>query len=465
METQAQTPEPLRVIKFTASNVKRVRAVEIEPTAEGLVIISGKNGEGKSSTLDALWLVLGGREASKGVDKVIREGADSAEAEVDLGKLIVRRRWKRKDGGEITSTMEVRNKDGAKFERPQSILDSLFEVVALDPAAFAGMTPAEQVEELIRACDEEETLAALDEERAEVYERRTEMGRKLRSVEAEIAGIPEHGPEVPDEEYSTAEIVQYIDDARQAAADYTAVIEEPTRALELLDEAEAEVVAVEEEIEALQKSIAEVKEKLVRKKETRYDRKKQLTLAERHAAQAVPPPDIEELKAKGDDLDALNAKVREKNRRLKLEAEATNISADYDALTASIQDIDAEKRAIITGAKLPVEGLSFTEDGVTVDGIPFTDCAESLKLRIATGLAMALNPTLRVIRITNGHALDSESMEVLRELAEDRGYQVWVERIEDKTEGSLVIVDGLVAGYIGEDGEIVGTELQADEFH
>ena len=44
----------MKINKLEIENVKRVKAVKIEPTANGLTIIGGKNNQGKTSVLDAI---------------------------------------------------------------------------------------------------------------------------------------------------------------------------------------------------------------------------------------------------------------------------------------------------------------------------------------------------------------------------------------------------------------------------
>jgi len=59
-------------------------------------------------------------------------------------------------------------------------------------------------------------------------------------------------------------------------------------------------------------------------------------------------------------------------------------------------------------------------------------------------MAMALNPSLRVIRIMDGSLLDAESMKAIAAMAKDSDYQVWIERVSDDAKGAVVIEDGSV---------------------
>ena len=50
----------MKINKLEIENVKRVKAVKIEPTETGLTVIGGPNGQGKTSILDSIAWALGG---------------------------------------------------------------------------------------------------------------------------------------------------------------------------------------------------------------------------------------------------------------------------------------------------------------------------------------------------------------------------------------------------------------------
>ena len=50
----------IKINKLEIENVKRVKAVKLEPSANGLTIVGGNNNQGKTSVLDAIAWALGG---------------------------------------------------------------------------------------------------------------------------------------------------------------------------------------------------------------------------------------------------------------------------------------------------------------------------------------------------------------------------------------------------------------------
>ena len=61
-----------RIISLEAENIKRLKAVKIEPAGENLVVVSGENAQGKTSVLDSIEMALAGTRSVP--DRPIREG-------------------------------------------------------------------------------------------------------------------------------------------------------------------------------------------------------------------------------------------------------------------------------------------------------------------------------------------------------------------------------------------------------
>jgi len=94
---------------------------------------------------------------------------------------------------------------------------------------------------------------------------------------------------------------------------------------------------------------------------------------------------------------------------------------------------------------MPIDGLSLGLDGILYNGIPFDQLSGAQSLRVSTAMAMAMNPTLKIVLIRDGSLLDKDNLKVISDMAKDKEYQVWIECVDD---GS-----GKPAIYI-EDGEI-----------
>lgn len=66
--------ENLRIVRLTAENIKKLRAVEIVPSGN-VVQITGPNGSGKTSVLDAIYYALAGAGAHPSRPVLAKAGA------------------------------------------------------------------------------------------------------------------------------------------------------------------------------------------------------------------------------------------------------------------------------------------------------------------------------------------------------------------------------------------------------
>ena len=113
------------------------------------------------------------------------------------------------------------------------------------------------------------------------------------------------------------------------------------------------------------------------------------------------------------------------------------------ALTAQLEAIDAEKLAGLQAAPMPIPGLSISDESVLFNGVPFSQASGAERLRVSLAIVMAANPELRVCYIKDGSLLDDDSLQLVREMAAEHDYQVWLEMVGDHHDG-IVIEDGAI---------------------
>lgn len=408
----------MKIIELQASNVKRVVAVDITPD-QHVQIISGKNGAGKSSVLDAIWLALGGGTAAKGTTRPIRDGESTAQVRLDLGDLVVTRTW----SGQKT-TLKVESADGGKFSSPQALLDGLVGRLSFDPLAFTQMPARQQRDALLSLVDLPFDPAEIDRRRADLFEERTRIGRDARQYEAQLAGIPPIPADTPDEEVSSAAVVAELQAARRVAEQIDATFREAEVAQSAREAAQ---VALDRAKQALADAVEE-----------------EATV--RFRLSALPDrPALSEFEERLASLDVVNAAVRARRQRERVKADADDAREAYDQRTADLAALDQEKATGLAGATFPIDGLGFDDDGVTYRGVPFSQASSAEQIRVSLAMAMALNPKLRVIRILDGSLLDADNLALIEEMAVEQDYQVWIERVSDGSGVGVLIEDGQVA--------------------
>lgn len=405
----------MKILQLRAENVKRLKAVEITPDGN-TVLISGKNAQGKTSVLDSIYMALAGAAGKKHVANPVRDGEDHAEVTVDLGQYLVTRTWSA-DG---RSALRVTNAEGFKASSPQAMLDELLGELSFDPLAFSAQRPKDQVETLLGLIDLPFDPDKLDADRAEAYEARTILNRQVKEYEGRLAGLAVDGdPQPVDTEALVAELdeaarVQRIHD--QAHNDYAV-------AIDALNAADVAVLAALEAQKAAQ---------------ARVD-------AASAALEVLPDLiDPEPIREKLRGADEVNALVRRRREYDSVADELAGLRSESKKKTDLIDMLDKTKADALAAAKLPIKGLGFTADGVTYQGVPFRDCSAAEQLRVSVAMAMAMNPTIRVIRITDGSLLDSDNLALIEKMADDEDFQVWIEVVDDSGEIGFYIEDGMV---------------------
>ena len=157
-----------------------------------------------------------------------------------------------------------------------------------------------------------------------------------------------------------------------------------------------------------------------------------------------PSPDVEGIQTELNGVDKYNQLVRYAIEYNDTVAKGKDKRAEYEDGTAKLCALDEEKNAALAAAELPIDGLGVTDDGVTYNDIPFDQLSSAEQLRVSLAMAMALNPKLRVIRITDGSLLDSNSLQIIQDMIREKDFQLWLETVDESGEVGFVIEDGAV---------------------
>ena len=395
----------MKIISLTAENVKRLRAVEITPDGN-IVTITGRNAQGKTSVLDAIWLALGGGAASKSTSKPIRDGEDHASVRLNLGDLVVSRTWT----GDKTA-LTVTAADGARYTSPQGVLDALIGRLSFDPLEFTRLSARDQVTALLDLVNLDVDLSDLAHARQVAFDHRTDIGRQGKAL-----GEPGDLVPAPTEEVSASDLIAQIRKAQQDVSDQE-------RERDELRAGEEKVAALKADIEAWAPVIEARQSKVKAHK---------------------PVPDVEALEGDLRSVEATNRAVRHNAEVTKDKAHKADMLTQYAILTGKIAALDKTKADALAAATFPVDGLGFDDDGVTFEGIPFSQASSAEQIRVSLAMAMSLNPKLRVIRILDGSLLDADNLALIGEMATAQDYQVWIERVGDASSVGVVIEDGAV---------------------
>lgn len=430
----------MKIINLQSENFKRIVAVDITPTGN-MVEIAGRNGQGKSSILDAISVAIEGM--SKAPSQPIRKGQLESSIAISLGddkpEIIVTRTFRPKaDGSEIVSKLTVESADGAKYGSPQSMLDNLLGALTFDPLAFERMDARQQFNTL-RAFVPGVDFDAIDRDNRGDYDRRATLNRKAKEARAAASAI-KVDPSLPADAVDASALVAKLDDAGKHNAD----IETRKANREKMAQKVADLKAGTESLLAL---IKEWQAKIDEAKAGIQDNeaKSAELQGKLDAAPPLPEPiDTAPIRAQINGASAVNDAIRDRQQRDALVKQAAEFETQAEELTLSMDQREVQKRKAIAEAKLPVDGIEFGDNEILFKGVPFSQASDAERLTVSISIAMAMNPKLRVIRVRDGSLLDDRSMAVLSSMADERDYQVWIERVDSTGKVGIVIEDGKV---------------------
>lgn len=414
-----------RIIRLEAENIKRLQAVQIEPDGN-LVVIGGDNGQGKSSVLDSIMYALAGGKTIPAVP--LRKGAKKGRITVDLGDMVVERVFTEK-----SSRLEIRSKEGHIIPSPQAVLDKMCGRIAFDPLQFSLQSPKEQVESLRQLVGLD--FSALDRERQQVYDQRTDVNRQAKQKAAELAACA-FTTGVAESETSVAELAERMNAVQQQNIANARARDELQELADTLETRQSQRRELSQQIAALEKRLVAIDQEIA-------DRQTDIEAMGPRVA-ALVDGDTAELSQQIRSAESVNAAVRQNARHRQLASQLADLESQSKALTDRITAIDQAKTNAIETADLPYPGLGFGDDGVTYQGLPLEQAMESDRTIISAAIGRALNPQLPVVLIRNGSAIGPAKLAALAKWADEDGAQVWLERVSVGEEVSVVIEDGRV---------------------
>lgn len=436
--------ENMKLISLNAENFKRLKCVFI-PVKDGVTKIVGKNGQGKTSALDAIAAAIGGAAATP--EMPIRKGESKAVVLLDLEDYTVEKVWTDKG-----ASIKITAKDGSRVQGgPQGILDKLYGDLSFDPLAFTRLKPTEQAAMLARVAGVD--LAKFKAQREGAADRRAADTRTLKAATAQLQGMPVMPPDTPDEEVSVKFLMSELSAAEKQVADFESVKRNFTSK-------SAQVGTYAARLEQCRKEAEETARIAAKKVEIAlmdFNAAEKAAMEAKDLLDKTPePPDTNPLKQKLIESESINNKVREKKMRAEKQKAVEELQKLVAAHDEAVKLIDKQKDEAIAAAPLPIKGLSITDGGIYLNGIPFTDLSASEQLAISTNIGLALNKNLKLILIRDGSLLDNDSMAALEKFAAESGSQILIERVDMGSETGVIIEDGEVKEIT--DGNSPGVE-------
>lgn len=409
--------ENIKINKLEIENVKRVKAVKIEPTPTGLTVVGGKNNQGKTSVLDSIAWALGGEKYRP--SQAQREGSVLPPAlRVQLSNgLIVERKGKNSD-------LKVIDPNGKKGG--QQLLNEFVEQLAIDLPKFMESTGKEKAQTLLKIIGVGDELVKLEINEQELYNQRRTIGQ-IADQKKKYADEQVFYQEAPKELVSPSELIKQQQDILARNGENQ---RKRDRALSL----HVERNRLAEKVNALKEELEKYQQQLIK-----VD--KDMTIAYK-SAEELKDESTAELEASISNIDEINRKVRANLDKEKAEEDAKNYKDQYDALTAQINQIRNAKFDLLNKADMPLPELSVENGELIYKGYKWDNMSGSDQLKVATAIVRKLNPKCGFVLLDKLEQMDIETMNEFGHWLEQEGLQAIATRVSTGDECSILIEDG-----------------------
>lgn len=402
--------QAVKINQLEIENVKRIKAVLLTPTPNGLTVIGGNNNQGKTSVLDTIAWALGGDRYRP--SKPERDGSViPPRIKLTLSNgLVVERTGK-------NSALKVTDPTGQRAG--QQLLNSFVEELALNLPKFMECTGKEKANTLLRIIGVGDQLAALEYKEKQLYNQRLTIGR-IADQKAKYAKELPFYADVPEKPISAMELIQ-----RQQAI--LARNGENQRKRE-------RAAQLEQRVEELNRRVAELSAQL--------DAAKADLAIARTSAEDLHDESVAQIEQDLQNIETINIKVRANNDRERAEEEATAYRDQYDSMTDELEQTRKAKIDLLNGAQLPLEGLSVEDGELTYHGAKWDAMSGSDQLRVSTAIVRALNPSCGFVLLDKLEQMDLNTLEQFGAWLEEQGLQAIATRVSTGGECSVIIEDG-----------------------
>lgn len=436
-----------KIISLEVNNIKRVKAVSIQ--ADGTMnIVSGKNGNGKSSTLDSIEMALrGGKHIP---DMPVRAGEETARIVIETDEMTITRHWTTPE----KSYLKVDTKQYGKVANAQDTLNAIVGNLSFDPLEFSTMDPKKRVNILkeISKLD----FTDLDKEYKEKFDERTVVKKEADTLATTVNTF--EAKEIERPEFDVKDIQFKREEAQKHNSDLENVKNvvipglkrESASAQNGIENYESSIKQWLEDIEMLQEKINSATFKINEKKSDISGFLSLIEIKEKEleATEKIETAQFDQMIQQYANYSASLALAKQRQEVIEKRDAA---SMKVTSLTSRLDAIKLEKDTLLSKAQMPIKGLSFSSQDVLFNDIPFIQLSTSEQIQVSMSIAMALNPRLRIIIIKNGSLLDSDAMKKIYDLAHANNFQIWLEKVADTPDGNSIFI---------EDGEVYGTEKE-----
>lgn len=409
----------ITINELQVENLKRIKAVKLEPSASGLTVIGGKNGQGKTSVLDAIAWALGGEKFRPTNPK--RDGAlTPPNLHVVLSNgIIVERKG-------VNGSLKVIDPTGKKSG--QRLLDEFISKLALNLPAFLHASEAEKSKALLQIIGVGDKLTVLDRKEEQLYNQRQEVGRIADRKKKAAEEMPFY-PNMPAEPVSVSDLLKEQQDILARNGENDRKRRNAREMQERFMRAESNYKAAMEALKAAEDTL----------RKARADAE-----VAAKSAQDLQDESTAELEENLRNVEVMNEKIRANAAKEGAELEANNLQQEYEGLTEQIESVRSDRADLLKEADLPLPGLSVKDGHLLYKGEPWDGMSGAEQLKVAVAIIRKLNPECGFVLMDKLEQMDTDTLKEFGKWLEEEGLQVIATRVSTGDECSIIIEDGMV---------------------
>lgn len=476
----------MKISKLSIKNTYGISQFELGGES---VELTGSNGTGKSSVIDAIRLALTNNSKRK---YIIKKGENEASIYVELDDGTTINRKKRNDKSDYKS---IKDGNGNEINSPESFLKDIFTPLQLEPVEFLDMSEQEQNRILLNLIkfDKDkrefitekfgesinwvnyddsilEILNQIQSKDGAYYQNREEINRNARNGLAIINDIAKDIPENYDAEkwrnytlsdkYEELNKLKDFNNKIDRSIVYKENYDNTVKGFKgELDTSLAEISKTKEmRRKALQDSITEYENKIALLKKdlenldneflvdennakAKYDQEiaklsDNIKIANEWASKEKKDTDTleEELKV----AESMKGHLNEYDRMKDMQEKVKKLNEQSEELTRKIELARNLPGQILKEVEIPVKNLT-VENGIPlVNGLPVGNLSEGQKLMLCVDIALSDSNTLKLILIDGVEKLSEANRKELYRICKEKGLQYIATRTTNDNELKVI---------------------------
>jgi DNA repair exonuclease SbcCD ATPase subunit len=414
----------MKIKKINIHNFKNLKSVEANLNGKS-VYVTGKNGQGKTSFIQAIFSTIG---AVDGPVKAIMDGEERAKVSLVIGneekEIIIEKSFSE---GSPNGKLTIKSPDGATYPKPAQFIEQLIGSVNFDMEKFLLLKNQKEMLNFMKDFLKIDT-DEIDEASKIEYNERTVVNRQIKEFTEQLK-IYEDAVEVVVEDASI------LREKSAKRTDHLRKVQEVelriVKGTSLIDQSKSKIEEYEVKLVEIQKMLEEERVTLNELNKTMSDVKTEKDNLLQQL-EMYPDPALE--------IEEHNKKVELANKYAKKLEIVANLEAAKEKSeqhTRKLTDLSTKRNELFVSTG--IANITITEDDIYYKGLPLdrNQINTAQLSELAIDIILAVNPTLKAVKF-DASTMDKETYQRVLEKIEKHGFQCFIEEV-DKDGGELKI--------------------------